>query len=197
MTSRPALAEASSLASRECWMTLTIPGTRDWNEACKETYPWSAPHPPRGLNPPSAPEKKSGPRRKSTHNLGGLIDLDELRELSQCPDGPYTDRKTLGILEGLAEEVEELGEVVLADSSGLGGGDGDGVEEHVDGLEADLAVGCGGRGGESPQPGDDFGPGAFGDLDAGESGGEAGGSGASLGPTNAQILEISRSVFVC
>lgn len=35
MTSNPDLVDASSLASNACWMTLTIPGTNDWNAACE------------------------------------------------------------------------------------------------------------------------------------------------------------------
>lgn len=43
-------------------------------------------------------------------------------------------------------------------------------------------MGGGGRRGEGPKPGEEFGPGSFSEFEAGEGGHEAGGGGASLAP---------------
>lgn len=128
----------------------------------------------------------------AAHNLGSLVLLDELGELSERPHGPHTNAETLGVGESLAEELDELGDVVGDGSPGLGGGNNEGIEEHEDGLEGDLTVSGVGRGREVPQPRKELGPGAVLELDASENRGKTSSGGAGLSTLTRKVGNDAR-----
>jgi len=100
-------------------------------------------------------------------NLVLLIFLDKIGHLAQSLDGGDADDLGLGVLDGAAEQFQELTQVV-----GKGVGD---LEDGVDDIDTNLTVSSVGAVGALEQEGKELIPGVGGNLNSSDSGNNTGG----------------------
>lgn len=97
-------------------------------------------------------QKNAFPRSPTTHDIGLVLDGDVFSDLAERPEGDNPDAEVLGVVEGLLEELEELGEL------GTEVAQGESIEDAVEGVDANLPNGSVVVGGSAPKPSEELWP---------------------------------------